>query len=164
MTSHTLNLWSHSPVTMERHQLCFWHYTQCIWHLTWWMNDNATTVSDIIPNVLCNQTHLIDNITPYVHMKSHPLHAWNHRQFIWHHIHSCWQHTIVCMSCYSLSLWNHMHYIWCLTCCVYDYPSSIPGLKPVKTAISSTLYIITPSRSKTSYLLCKASQVAYVYN
>ena len=51
MTSHTLYLWPHSPVTIKRLLLCFWHYTQCIWHLTWWMNDNTTTVSDMIPNV-----------------------------------------------------------------------------------------------------------------
>ena len=111
---------------------------------------------------LCYQTHLIDDMTPYVRMKSHPLHAWHHRHYIWHHIHSCWQHTIVCMSWHTLCLWNHMHEKWCLTCCVYDYLSSIPGVKPVKTAISSTLYAITPSQSKTSHLLCKASQVAYV--
>ena len=40
-----------ATVTMTRHLLCFWHYTQCIWHLTWWMNGNTTTVSDMIPNV-----------------------------------------------------------------------------------------------------------------
>ena len=51
MTSHTLYSWPHSPVTMKIHLLCFWHYTQCIWHLTWWMNDNTTTLSDMIPNV-----------------------------------------------------------------------------------------------------------------
>ena len=38
-------------VTMTRHLLCFWHYNQCIWHLTCWMNENTTTVSDMIPNV-----------------------------------------------------------------------------------------------------------------
>ena len=97
-----------NSITMTRHLLYFWHYTQCIWHLTWWMNDNAMTVSDMIPMYLCNQTHLIDDITPYVHMKSHPLHAWHHRHFIWHHIHSCWQHTIVCMSWHTLCLWHHM--------------------------------------------------------
>ena len=89
---------------------------------------------------LCNQTHLIDDFTTYVHMKSHPLHAWHHRHFTWHHIHAGWQDTIVCMSWHTIWLWNHMHYIWCITCCVYDYPKSIPGLIPVKTAISSTLY------------------------
>ena len=111
---------------------------------------------------LLNQTQLIDDNTPYVRMKSHPLHAWHHRHFMLHHIHSHWKHNIVCMSWHTLCLWNHMHYIWCHKYCVYDYPSSIPGLKPVKTAISSTLYVITPSRSKISHLLCKASQVANV--
>ena len=56
-----------------------------------------------------------------------------------------------------------MHYICCHQYCVYDYPSSIPGLKPIKTAISSTRYVITTTLSKTSPLLCKASQVAYVF-
>ena len=40
-----------ATLTRTRHLLCFWHYTQCIWHLTWWMNDNTTTVSDMIPKV-----------------------------------------------------------------------------------------------------------------
>ena len=55
-----------------------------------------------------------------------------------------------------------MYYIWCHPYCAYDYPSSISALKPVKAAILSTLYVITPSLSKTSHLLYKASQVAYV--
>ena len=114
------------------------------------------------PLYLGNQTHLIDDITTYVRMKSHSLHAWHHRYFMWHHIHSCWQHTIVCMLWHTLCLWYYVHYIWCHPYCVYDYPSSIPGLKPIKTAISSPVYVITPSWSRTSHLLCKASQVAYV--
>ena len=44
----------------------------------------------------------------------------------------------------------------------YDYPSSTPGLKPVKTAFSSTLYVITHTMLNPSHLLCKTSQVAYV--
>ena len=114
------------------------------------------------PLYLCNQTHLIDDITPYIHMKTQPLHAWHHRHFMWHHIHSFWQHTIVWMSWHTLCLWNNMHYICCHPYCVHDYSSSIPGLKAITTAISSTLYVITPSWSKTSHLLCKTSQVAYV--
>ena len=51
MTSHTLYLWPHSPVTMKRRLLYFWHYTQCICHLTWWMNDSVMTVSVVIANV-----------------------------------------------------------------------------------------------------------------
>ena len=51
MTSHTLYLWPQATVTMTRHILYFWCYSQCIWHLTWWMNDNTATVSDMIPNV-----------------------------------------------------------------------------------------------------------------
>ena len=55
-----------------------------------------------------------------------------------------------------------MYYIWCHPYCVYDYPISISDLKPVKTDISSTLYVITHSMLKTSHLQCKTSQVAYV--
>ena len=40
-----------ASLTMTRHLLYFWHYTQGIWHLTCWMNDNTTTVSDMILNV-----------------------------------------------------------------------------------------------------------------
>ena len=150
-----------ATVTMTRHLQYFdmilsvsWMTTPAEWmttqrlYLTWY------------PMYLCNQTHLIDDIKTYVHMKSHPLHVRHHRHFIWHHIHSCWQHTIVCMSWHTLCLLHHIYYIWCHTYCVYDYPSSITDMKPFKTAISYTLYVITTSLSKTSHLLCKTSQVA----
>ena len=87
-------------------------------------------------------------------MRSHPLHAWHHRHLIWHHIHSWWQHTIVCMSWHTLCLWHHMQYVCCHPYCGYHYPSFISDLKPVKSAISSTLYVITPSLLRTSYVLC----------
>ena len=58
--------------------------------------------------------------------------------------------------------WHPMYYIWCYPYCVYDYPSSVSVLKPVKSDISSTLYVITPSLLKTSHLQCKTSQMAYV--
>ena len=61
---------------------------------------------------MCNQTHLIDDITPYVRMKSHPLHVWHHRHFIWHHIHSCCQHTL--FVCYG------RHSVYDIICILYD--------------------------------------------
>ena len=63
MTSHTLYLWPHSPVTMEKHLLCFSPYTQSIF--TWWMNDNTTTLSVMIPKVS---------------VQSNPLAWWHHSQ------------------------------------------------------------------------------------
>ena len=56
---HTHCIWHHihstcditATRTMTIHLLYFWCYTQCIWHLKCWMNDNTTTVSDMIPNV-----------------------------------------------------------------------------------------------------------------
>ena len=182
----------HKTVLMTSRPHYSWHHPHCIWHhihstcdlTALWLWKDTYYVFDIIFSVydilydewmttprlyltwyqmyLCNQTHFIDDITPYVCMKSHPLHAWHQRQFKWHHIHSSWKNPIVWKSWHTLCLCNYMHYIWCLTCCVFDYPRSIPGLKPVKTAISPTPYVITPSWSKTSHLLCKASQEAYV--
>ena len=95
-------------------------------------------------------------------MTPHSAYLWHLLHCRWHHIHSCWQHTIVCISWHTLCLWHYMYYIWCHPYCVYDYPSSISDLKLVKTAISSTLYVITPSLLKTKHLLCKTSLVANV--
>ena len=147
-------------VTMTRHLLYIiisvydishaeWMRTQQL-YLTWY------------PMYLCNQTHLIDDITPYVHMKSHPLHVWHHRHFIWHHIHSCWQHTIVFMSWHTFCLWHHMYYIWCHSYCVYDYSSSISDLKPVKTAISS-LYMSSHPLCRRHHTYCVSHQSWHMY-
>ena len=106
------------------------------------------------PLYLCNHTHLIDDITPHICLKSHQLHVWHQRHFIWHHIHSWWHHTIVCMSWHPLCLWYHIHYIWCHPHCVHDYTSSISVLTPVIIAIPSTLYVITP--------LCRRHHTIYV--
>ena len=66
---------------------------------------------------LCNQTHLIDDITPYVHMKSHPLHAWHRSYFIWYHIHSCCQHTLfVC---------HGTHSVYDIICIIYDVTHTV---------------------------------------
>ena len=96
---------------MTRHLLCFWHYTQCIWHLTWWMNDTQRLYLTWHSMYLFNQTHLIDDITPYVRMKSHPLHVWHHSTlyditstladskplFVCHGTHSVYD--IICIIC-----------------------------------------------------------------
>ena len=109
-----------ATVTMTRHCNVFdmilsvyeishaeWMTTQPL-YLTWY------------PMYLCNQTHFTNDITPYVRMKQHSLHAWHHSYFTWHHIHACWQHTIVSKSWHKLCLWHHMYYIWCHPYCVYD--------------------------------------------
>ena len=101
-------------------------------------------------------------MTHYVCMKSHPLHVGHQRHYLWHHILSWRHHTIVCMSWQPLSLWHHILYIWCHTHHVYDNTCSISDLKPILSAIMSSVYVITPTLSKTSHQLCKISQVAYV--
>ena len=191
MWHHNNSLWHHKPVFVtsnphySRRQPTAYDITYnllvtsqplYLWQDTYYVFNIILSVYDIshgewmttqrlcltwYPMYLYNQAHLIDDVTPYVCMKSHPLHAWHHRHFIWHHIHFYWQHIIVCMSWHTLCLWHHTYYI-CHPYCVYKYPSSISDLKPIKTAISYTLYVITPSLSKTSHLLYKASQVAYV--
>ena len=51
---HTHSIWHHihytcditATVCMKIHLLCLGHHTPYIWHLTWCMNDNKTTLSD----------------------------------------------------------------------------------------------------------------------
>ena len=66
---------------------------------------------------LCNPTHITNDITPYVPMKPHPLHAWHHRHFTWLHIHSCWQHTYVSMS------WHNS--VYDIICIIYDVTHTV---------------------------------------
>ena len=154
---HTHSIWHHihytcqiiATVSMKRHPLCLWQPTQYIWHLTWCMNDNTTRYRTSHSQYLCNHTHVFDVITRFVCMKSHPLNVGQHRHCLWHHILSWWRHTIVYMSWHPLCLWHHIQYIWCHTHCVYENTSSISDLKPILSAITSTLYVITPTLSKT---------------
>ena len=176
MTSHphyswhrTHCIWHHTlysdiaaTESMTRHQLCLWHHTQYLWHFTWCMNDNTSTASASHPLYLCNHTHLIDNITPCVCRKSHPLHIWHQRHCIWHHINSWGHHTIVSMSWHALCLWHHINSICCHTHYVYDNTSSISDLHLILSAITSTVYVMTPTLSKTLHQLCKSLQVEYV--
>ena len=125
---HTHSIWHHIPytcditatVSMRRQLLCLWHHTQYIWHLTGCMNAIQPRYLTSYSQYLCNHTQLIDDITPYVCMKSQPLHIGHHRHYLRHHILSWWHHTTVCMSRHTLCLWHHIHYIWCHTHCVYD--------------------------------------------
>ena len=190
MWHHNQSLWHHKTVCMTSHPHYSWHHTHCIWNTLYlWLHRQCNydktptmflTYSVYMTSHMVNEwqhkdciwhdTHFICVIKLIWLMTSHPMYIWNHT----HCMHDTKgtlyditftladKHTIVCMSWHTLCLWNHIHYIWCVTCCVYDYLSSIPGLKPVKTAISSTLYVITPSQSKSSNLLRKASQMAYV--
>ena len=103
------------------------------------------------PMYLCNQIHLTNDITTYVRMKQHPLHAWHHRHFTWHHIHSCWQHTIVSMSWHKLCLWHHM-----LTNSALYLTWNTLNRHLIHYICHHTLYL------KTSHLQCKISQVEYV--
>ena len=66
------------------------------------------------------------------------------------------------MSWHPLRLWHHIHYIRCHTQCFYDNTSSISDLEPILSAITSTVYVTTPTLSNISNQLCKTSQVAYV--
>ena len=130
-----------ATVTMTRHLLCFWHYTQCIRHLTLWKNDNTANVSDVIPMYLCNHTHLIDDITRYVCTKSHPMNVWHRRHFIWHHIHSCWQHTIVC---------HGTHVVYDIICIICDVTHTL-------CMTTQALYLTCNPLKMPSHPLCMPS-------
>ena len=171
-------VWCHIHYMCDITQcLYLWHHTlytcditaTVLWQDTFYVYDIILSIYDILHGVwmtiqpqyptshsqfLCNQIHLIDDITPYVCMKSYPLHVGHHRHYLWHHILSWWHHAIVCMSCHPLCLWHHIHYIWCHTHCVYDTTWSISDLKPILSVITSTVYVITPTLSKTSHQLC----------
>ena len=99
---------------------------------------------------LCNHTHVIDDITHFIFMKSYPLNVGQHRHCLRHQNLSWWHHTFAYMSWHPLCLWHHIQYIWCHTHCVYDNSSSISHLKTILSAIISTVYVIPPTLSKTS--------------
>ena len=98
--------------------LYLWQDTCCVYDIILSIYDISHGVwMTILPwhptsnsQYLCNHTHLIDDITPYVCMKSHQLHVGHHRHYLWHHIFSWWHHTIVCMSWRPLRLWHHIPY------------------------------------------------------
>ena len=166
---HTHSLWHHilyltcditATVYMKRHPLCLWHHS--IYDIS---HGVGMTIQPRYPTshsqYLCNHTHLID-ITPFVCMKSRSLHVGDHRHYLWHHILSWWHHTIFYTSWNPLFFWHYIQYVWCHTHCLYDNTSSICDLKPILSAITSTVYIITLTLLKTSHQQCKRSQVAYV--
>ena len=62
---------------------------------------------------------------------------------------------------HALFMTSYVLYMMSPILCVWP-PKIYIRLETVNTANSSTLYVITTSMSKTSHLLCKASQAAYV--
>ena len=134
-------------------RLYLWQDTSCVYEIILsiygisygvWMTTKPWYLTSH-SQYLCNQTHLIDDITPYVYMKSHRLHVGQHRHYLWHHIFSWWHHTIVCMSWHPICLWHRIHYIRCHTQCLYDKKISLSDLKHILSAITFTLYVITPT-------------------
>ena len=135
------------------------------------------------PMYLYNDTHLIDDITHYVCMKLHLLHAWhlgilydiistladNTPLFVCHGTHSVYDIIFIydvthplCMTTQALYLpWNplnmpsHPLYMSSHPLCWRHHTYCVSHHR-------SHMYAITPSLSKTSHLQCKASQVAYV--
>ena len=112
------------------------------------------------PMYLCNQTHLIDDITPYVCMKSHPLPVWQHRHFIWHHIHSCWQHTIDCVSWPKFCLCDHMYYICDLT----SHPVYLSSRPLYLCNHTQYIYDITATLCMISHTVYMWHPIHYIYD
>ena len=155
MPSHTLHLWHHSKCIFDKTPpvydiiLSIYYISHGVWMTIqpWYQTSHS--------QYLCNHTHLIDDITTYVCRKSHPLHVGHHRHYLWHHKLSWWHHTNFCMSWHPLCLWHHIHYIWYHTLCVYDNTCSISDSKHILSVITSTVYVITHTLSKTSHQQCK---------
>ena len=102
-------------------------------------------------------------------MTSQTMYIWNHTHCMYDTIGTLYDITSTLGDNTPLFVCHGTHSVCDILCiimmspyCVYDYPSSIPDLKPVKPDISSTLYVITHSMLKTSHLQGKTSQVAYV--
>ena len=144
VTSQPLNLWTDTSYVYDI-ILSIYDISHGVWMTV--KPQYPTSLSEC----LCNHTHFIDDITPSVRMKSHPMHVGHHRHYLWNQILSWWHHTIVCMSWHPLCLWHHIHYIWCHTPWVYENTSSISDLKSIQSAITSTVDVTPPTLSKTSH-------------
>ena len=113
-----------ATVYMTRHLLCLWHHSQYIWHLTWCMNDNTTTVFDVMAPTMF--------MTSYpLYMMSHTLCVWQHKLYIWlethpiwvtkHRILTSWPQATIFMTSHPLYfssyplphyVWYHVNFIW----------------------------------------------------
>ena len=159
---HTHSIWHHilytcditATVYMTRHLLCLWHHTQYIWHLKWCMKHNTTTVSTSHSHCLCNHIHLIDGITPYVYMKSHPLHVAHHRNF--YDITSSLDDIIPLFVCQGT------HYVYDIISTIYD------GTHPECMTIQALyltwnpFYLISHLLHMSSHPLCGRHHNIYV--
>ena len=126
MTSHTHYSWVQNHCIHVIHYICDITAT-VLWQDPYYIFDIILSVYDIshgewmktqslyltwYPMYLCNQTHLIDDITTCVCMKSHPLHVWNHRHCVWHHIPS--SHNTPLFVCHGT------HSVYDIICIIYD--------------------------------------------
>ena len=117
---HTHSLWHHilytcditATVSMTRHPLYLWHHS--IYDIS---QGVGMTIQPRYPTshsqYLCNHTHLIDDITPYVCLKSYPLHVGHHRHYLWHHI------LIPLFVCYGT------HYVYDIISNIYDVTHTV---------------------------------------
>ena len=203
---HTHSLWHNNTVSMTSHPLYSWQHTTVydityfiletsqrlyLWQDPSCVYDIIISIYDISHGVwmttkpwyltshsqyLCNQTQLIDDIIPYLCMKSLPLHVGHHvllcktsqLAFMCHHMHFTWhniqplrQQPLVFMTSHALYWWHHMQYIWHVIYCVWchiHYMCDITQClylwhQKLYVYDISTLYDITHSVMKTQ-LLC----------
>ena len=105
MTSQPVYLWKDTSYVYDI-ILSIYNISHCVW----------MTVQPRYPTsgsqYLCNHMYLIDDIPPYVCMKSQPLHVGHHRHYLWHDILSWWHHTIV--------LCHGTHYVYDVISTIYD--------------------------------------------
>ena len=118
-----------------------WMTTQRL-YLTWY------------PMYLCNQTHLIDDITPYVHMKSHPLHAWHHST--WYEITSTLADNTPLFVCHGT------HYVYDIISIIHYVTHTVCMTTQALYLTWNTLKLPSHPLYMSSHLLCRRHHTNYV--
>ena len=103
------------------------------------------------PLDLCHNTHLFDDITPFLGMTSHPLYVQYHITYIRHHTHILWDHTTLCMTSHAFFL--------DITPSISDTTSTLSvSSRPVhKLYHTNSLYAITHTLCMKSQSVCMTS-------
>ena len=95
---------------------------------------------------LCNHTHLID-ITPYVCLKSHPVHVGQHRHYL--NITSSPDDIIPLLACHGA------HYVYDIICTIYDVTHTVCMTTQALYLTWNTFYLPSHLLYISSHPLCR---------
>ena len=165
---HTHSFWHNNPVFITSHPLYSWQHTQSIWHqisilatsqphYLWednsYVYDILLSIYDISHGVwmtrqprcltshsqyMCNHTHLIDDMTPYVCMK--------YTHCMYDTIGTIYDITSSLDDIIPLFVCHGTQYVYDIISTIYDViTSTISYLKPILSAITTTVYVTSPT-------------------